>query len=194
MPYSFSEILQNLTSTDIFIDLGANVGQETIPAAEMGAIVYAFEPDRDAFQIIQSKTEKYPNVHLSEKAVWDHASRLRFYQRKEEGLDDLLATQSSSLIVEKTTINKDLFYDVETIDIGEFLLNLGEKVKVLKMDVEGAEYTVLNRIFDLELQDRIEYFFVETHADRVNGFENEHQQLLDRIARLNIKNIDLGWG
>lgn len=39
----FNQVLASLTSTDIAIDLGANVGEFTIPLAKTGAQVFAIE-------------------------------------------------------------------------------------------------------------------------------------------------------
>ena len=41
--------LKNLKAGDIALDCGANVGKITVPMAQTGAAVYAFEPNPHAF-------------------------------------------------------------------------------------------------------------------------------------------------
>jgi FkbM family methyltransferase len=51
----------------------------------------------------------------------------------------------------KSNVNKDKFVDVEIIDLIEFIGSLNQKVKLLKMDVEGVECKILKKLIDTDL-------------------------------------------
>ena len=47
---------------DVCIDLGANIGEVTVPLAETGATVHAFAPDHDTFAQLKSACARHPSA------------------------------------------------------------------------------------------------------------------------------------
>jgi FkbM family methyltransferase len=80
----------------VCIDCGANTGQETVPWAEKGAEVHAFEPHPECFRILKEKTASYDKVYLYEKGVWHRNSTMKLYLREGAGETDV--SESSSLL------------------------------------------------------------------------------------------------
>lgn len=185
--------LTQLSKDDIFIDCGANVGQETIPAAEIGAVVYAFEPNPFAFEELQEQTKSYGNVHLFNKAVWDRNTTMKLFLHENSDQDELHWSTGSSLLEEKGNVRKDKFVEVEVIDLTEFIKKLNKKIKVLKIDVEGSEFEILEKLIEEELYNQIEHILVETHQQKIPSLQDKYEKILKLINQRNIKNINLNW-
>lgn len=191
---TYHEALAQLKAGDIFIDCGANTGQQTLVAADTKATVYAFEPDQIAYDFLKEQAQFYDNIILRKAAVWSKNGKTRLYKKVNSEKDNkFIATHSSSIISEKINVDVEVYEEVETIDIGEFLQELDAEIKILKIDIEGAEYEVLNRILDLNLHKSIKYIFVETHADRIPGYDEVDKDLRERLKLMKIKNINLEW-
>ena len=52
---------------------------------------------------------------------------------------------------------------VEVVDILEYLHVLDRDIRILKMDIEGAEWDILERLRTHPVLDQIDTIFVETH-------------------------------
>lgn len=53
--------------------------------------------------------------------------------------------------------------EVEVVDFPKFLAGLNRNVRLIKMDIEGAEWDLLQALLDHPVLDRIDCIFVETH-------------------------------
>lgn len=82
---------------------------------------------------------------------------------------------------------------MEQIDLVSFIDRLQRPVALLKMDIEGAEVTVLERLLDTGCIARVGHVFVETHEKRIPELAPRMQALRDRIAADDIKTINLDW-
>ena len=72
-------------------------------------------------------------------------------------------TESSSLIAKNQTTADANAVEVEVVDIIAFIENLDRDVRIIKMDIEGAEWEIMNRLVDHPVLSRIDCIFVETH-------------------------------
>ena len=102
------------------------------------------------------------------------------------------STQGSSLLDYRSGKNKP-FIEIEVIDFIEYLEKLTDNIALLKIDIEGSEIDILNRIIDLDLHKKINYIFVETHERFSHSLGVETAKLKLRIKKLKIKNINLDW-
>ena len=152
---AFETACTALTKDDIAIDCGANVGVYTTMMADSGACIFAFEPNPVAFAKLREKTAAYPNVRLFNAAVSTESGNVRLYMHKRARLDPLLYSVSSSTMATKTNVDAHSFEDVESIVLADFIESLECPVKLLKMDVEGAEIGLLNQLLDRELHNRL---------------------------------------
>lgn len=69
----------NIGPGDLVIDCGANMGHITQMLADKGAEVHAFEPNPDAFKILQKRFEGSPAVRLFPEAVLDGPGMMTLY-------------------------------------------------------------------------------------------------------------------
>ncbi len=133
-------ILEQLHFADgeIFLDVGANIGWYAILLAKkFGETlrVFAFEPDNLNFSLLLDNLERNAirNVTAVNLAVAEETSSKTLYRYKEGNLGrhSLLPTEGLEEQI------------VETITLDRFVEEKGiapEKVKFIKMDIEGYEY------------------------------------------------------
>lgn len=164
MQDTFSQVLADTGAGDLCIDLGANVGAITRRMALTQADVISFEPDPGAFSALQEVMQGLPNVTLVDKAAGHQADSLLLHRSAKWSPDDPAGhTQGSSLVhVGDDTASENAIH-VDVVDIIAYIEALNRDVRILKMDIEGAEWDILNRLKDHPLLSRIDCIFVETH-------------------------------
>jgi FkbM family methyltransferase len=190
---AFNRAAAALLPGDIAIDCGANIGKFTRILAAGGARVYAFEPNPTAFAELQKNTADLPNVTLFNAATTTAPGTVRLYLHKRAKQDPLLHSVSSSLLSAKSNINPDDFCDVDSVVLSDFIEELGAPVKLLKMDVEGAEVELLNQLLDRGLHKQIVQGFVEVHDRRVKALAEPTRALRQRLLQLRAEHITLDW-
>lgn len=142
---------QDLGAQPYVIDCGANIGLSIIYIKQHypSARIIAFEPDETNFILLEKnvKSFRYDNVTLRKEAVWTENTELNFSN----------AGSMSSRIEEQGSSQTKL---VKAIRLKELLT---QPVDFLKIDIEGAEYTVLN-----DIKDNLHFvknMFLEYHGD-----------------------------
>lgn len=190
---AFENAAAALTPSDIAIDCGANVGKFTRVLAQTGAKVFAFEPNPIAFAELQRNVADLPNVTLFNTATTTEPGTVRLYMHKRAARDPLLHSVSSSLLATKSNVNPKDYSDVDATVLSDFIAQLEQPVKLLKMDVEGAEVGLLNQILDRGLQNRIIMGFVEVHDRRVPELAEPTAALRQRLKAMDAEHITLDW-
>ena len=188
----FNRALSNLCKGSYVIDCGANVGEFTKLFLEKGFIVDAFEPDPIAINELKKKCKNNKNLNLFQSAVGlkDNTQKLFRYRKFDE--NDPYSTQGSSLLDYRSGTNKP-FVEIKVIDFINHINKQKKEISLLKMDIEGSEIEILNKIIDLNMHDKIKYIFVETHERFSHKLGLETAKLKLRIKNLNINNINLDW-
>lgn len=172
-----------LRPVDVAIDCGANVGNVTAALLRTGACVHAFEPNPHAYAVLAERFQGEPNVELHPQAVLDRAGTARLHLHVDAVHDPVGASVGSSVLPFKGNVDVDTYVEVEAIDLAEFVLALDRQVKVLKLDVEGAECPVVHRLLDTGAIDRIGTVLVELHDRHIPELRDENDRLRERLAR-----------
>lgn len=171
----------DLGPDDLAVDCGANIGHVTSELARAGAFVHAFEPNPDAYAVLEERFDGVENVELHRQAVLDHAASVRLYLHVDASSDPVGASIGSSLIESKGNVDTDRYIDVEAIDLAEFVLGLGRPVRVLKLDVEGVECPIVHRLLDTGAVDRVGTMFVELHDRHIPQLRADNDRLRERL-------------
>ena len=143
-----------LTDNDrpTILDCGANVGVGIVYLKKLcpNAVIYAFEPDGEAFRCLSENVQRnhLSNVHLYPNAVWVNNEELDFYADGSWG-GGLFPKHSSSSASR-----------VAAIDLSEFLQ---QDIEFLKMDIEGAETVVIQHACARIIK-YVKRFFFEWHS------------------------------
>jgi len=161
--------------------------------AATGARVYAFEPNPYAHEVLSRRFGSVENVCCINKGVLDRNDRLRLYLHENANEDQVCWSVGSSLLSSKGNVNPNEFVEVEVVDFAEFVRSLNRDVKLVKLDVEGVECRILNRLMDTGLIRRIGFLLVETHEKKNPSLAEETERLRRRIAEAHLTNIDLSW-
>lgn len=149
------------TKSPYIVDCGANVGNSILYFKQKypNAEIIAFEPDKLVFPILQENINNFSfqNVTLINKGVWSSDGSVCFISKGDD---------SGKIVkVNHTSI------DTEKIEVVRIRAYLNRPVRLLKIDIEGAEYEVLRDISDLLVN--VERIFIEYHSS-VNEDQNLH--------------------
>jgi FkbM family methyltransferase len=172
-----------LGAGDLAVDCGANVGTVTSELARTGAYVHAFEPNPDAYAVLEERFEHVDNVELHRDAVLDHVGSVRLYLHVDAVGDPVGSSLGSSLLVFKGHVDPNRFVEVQAIDLAEFVLGLERPVAVLKLDVEGVECPIVHRLIDTNAVERVGTVFVELHDRHIPELRGENDRLRRRLER-----------
>ena len=191
--FSQSDIIAALNENSVCIDCGANIGNITHLFVSKGATVYSFEPHPMCFEELTKKFANNPKVHLINKGVLDKNQTVRLYNFKYHNSDELFFSQGSSVYSSNKEIDINSYDEVEVIDLANFIENLNVNIDILKMDVEGAEFCILDKLIDKKLYNKIKHILVETHDNEIPELKEIAQNVRNKIKKENITNIDLSW-
>lgn len=194
-PGAFEAVVADLRPGDLCIDLGANYGEITQALAATGADVIAFEPDPDTFAQLQAKVGHLPNVTLHQKAAGARAETLTLHRAKNLAKDPAKRSQAASLIRQDSAMDSANTVEVAVVDFVAFLRALDRPVRLLKVDIEGSEFELLEHLFDDPVLDRLDTVFVETH-ERFDParFNPIVDRLRARAIAVKRPYINLFWG
>jgi FkbM family methyltransferase len=160
-----------------FWDVGANTGYYTIMLAKNFEQVRAFEPNPDALDILRRKIAKnhYQNVRIVPVALSDSVGTSRLYLHTE--VREKTIGSSNSLIPSLKDVRKESneaneigpvpFVEVDTNTVDNLLGN--DRVDLMKIDVEGAEFMVLNGATKALDEGRITNLLIELHNGERKG-------------------------
>ncbi|MEL6452511.1 MAG: FkbM family methyltransferase [Pseudomonadota bacterium] len=195
LPDYYDALIADLRPGDLCIDLGANVGEMTTRFAQQGADVIAFEPDPETFERLRAATRDMPTVTLHQKATAADAATLTLYRSAKYDEDPVQYSVAASLVRRDYKIDTANGVEVEVIDFIAFLRALDRDVRILKVDIEGSEWDLLEKLVASPQLDRVDSIFVETHERfdpaAIIPVANRLHRLAERCAR---PYIDLYWG
>jgi FkbM family methyltransferase len=119
-----------LTAEDVCLDVGAHVGSFALAAIRRGAgRVICCEPEPGNLALLQANVRPYAQVEVLPVAVWSHAGTLHLHNPVDErntGAHQVGAAGRA----------------VTAVALDDLLRELG-RVRLLKLDCEGAEWPIL---------------------------------------------------
>lgn len=175
-----SRFKEFVNENSIVADIGSNVGYFTFKINDYVKLkeIYSIEADKDNFEILKSKSNINSNIKLINVAISDKNGKVKIYEgngtcetRNILGNESLQDNFNLKHIVKGEV-------DCATLDF-IFLNKLKVKLDACKIDVEGAEYMVLNGA--KELIKKMKCLFVEIHN------KTTYRQILEMCFESNWK-------
>jgi FkbM family methyltransferase len=159
-------VLERLKSVrgNVFFDVGANTGIFTVPLRKNFKRIYAFEPDRETFNRLGSLAHNNiipVRMAVSNRNGWAYLARptdscptilegFRLCPASQPDIDRFVTAKKGE--------------SVETVTIDRFRRLHGmETIDLVKIDVEGAEFLVLEGARQSFYEGRIQNVMVELH-------------------------------
>ena len=192
-------ILSMLRPGDLAIDCGANVGEITGLLAETGAKVHAFEPDPWAFAQLIKKFEKTDNVILHNAAVGTTDDEIQLMRAVNFDKNPKGASVKSTILTGGRMINETegQTIAVTLIDFPAFIqdqIKLNGEIAFLKMDIEGAELELLEKMSQQNLFKDIRLTVAETHEHKFKELRPRFKALRKAIAaEFPVTKVNLDW-
>jgi len=168
---------------DILVDVGANVGDYTDffkNKLNNSGKIYSIELAPETFIELKKKFDSYENIILINKAVSDTNGEIIFYRGKDSFTNNI--------------IGHDMEYrpyteagKIESVRLDSLLVN-ELFIKLIKIDVEGAENLVLKGLEGII--EKIKYILLECHLDKdwpeireiiLNNYDLECYNVLNNI-------------
>ena len=193
-------ILSMLRPGDVVFDCGANVGDVTVPLAETGATVHAFEPDPYAFGRLGDRVGGHDNVILHQAAVGVAAGHIRLMRAANFDDNPKGGSVKSTVVPGGRNINEDYgaAIDVALVALPELIraeaARAGGEIALLKMDIEGAELDLLEHMQAEGLFDLVRLTVAETHENKFKDLRPRFAALREAVAADHpVTRVNLDW-
>ncbi len=193
IPEGFQAFFDGLNKHSVVIDCGANVGKVSHYLASTGAQVHAFEPNPYAFAKLHDRLERYRNVHLYPAAAADHEGEMKLYLHEQNELDPVKYSTGSSLLEQKNNISSNSYELVRVVDIADFIQKLGMRIHLMKIDVEGAEISIVNRLLESGQIDMIDRLLVERHDAKNPHLHEATEDIIRKVKQANLPMVSFDW-
>lgn len=184
--YQTEQFIKSINKGNTVVDIGAHIGYYTLLAAEkVGKYghVFAFEPDPKNFLLLTKniKENGYSNVTVIRSAVSSRDGYLSFYVHPTN-------TGDHSILKNKDRRRK---FKVKTVTLDKYFRDI-KKIDVIKMDVQGAEYSVLKGGKNIFVKMKKLILFTEFYPSSFVEAGHKPMNFLNTLQRLgyNIYDID----
>lgn len=167
------QLLSTLKQDDVFIDIGTNLGWFTCIASKflVNGTVHGFEMDPVNYELLQTnlKLNECHNVLAHNLAVSDKIETIKF--RRENTAPSL----RSKILSDSTPSEiNGLLQEIQSITLDQYCDEKNISPKLIKMDVEGAEYKVLQGMQEV-MRNHQPHILIEVHPILIRDF-NQHAE------------------
>jgi len=166
------DLMDEVRPSDVFFDVGANIGTYTCPLAEIADRVVSFEPHPvNAKRLRENVRLNDYEVIVVEAALSDSEGKIALATEENAiGSGEHAITfkeGQESIIVHSMT--------------GDQLVSNGRIPcpSVVKVDVEGAEVSVLSGLRQSIALDRCRIVYVEVHSEKLRNYGHRPQDVTD---------------
>lgn len=161
-------------SEDVILDIGAHIGTFALACLQRGARrIFCYEPDDENFKLLQQNAGE--RITAYQAAVWGFPARLKFTGYLEQ-------FNARGTVCPRTTtagVNKDIPVAVIPIDLAiRNALQGRERLRLLKLDCEGAEFSILQ---NCTLLGKVDEIVGEIHDAPILGLGKRAEDLVDLL-------------
>lgn len=136
-------LLENIKNGDVVADLGANIGYFSVLLGHLigsQGMLYAYEANPFLYKYVVNNlliNDMYDNAHVSNRAVYSKETTIPFFICKYH-------TSNSSIYRHSQNYHNYFFDKIEETEVNTVVLDKQladiDKIDLLKIDIEGAEY------------------------------------------------------
>ena len=155
---NFEVLSQIITEGDILVDVGSNYGDYTdfFKSKLNGTgTIYSIELHPETYNQLKSKFENDQNIKTFNYAVCDIDSEIEYFKGKDAWTNNIIGHDMP--FTKNESLGK-----IQGITLDSLLKN-ENKIKLIKIDVEGAEKLVLNGM--KKIINNVENILIECHLD-----------------------------
>ena len=177
------------TEKEIIVDVGANVGYYTVnlaPLVRKGKVI-SIEADPESCEILKTncKLNNLSNVEIYNCAAADKKGEVTLYQSDTHSGINSIFLENSPDLKNKNTV-------VQTVTLDSLLEN-EKRIDWMKVDVEGAELSVLRGAKDtLQKTKRI---LIEIHEHILQENNENPEEVIEILEKngFSVKLLDYDW-
>jgi FkbM family methyltransferase len=181
----YAKWLNKNTKYPVAVDIGANIGvfTEFLIRSKISRKITSVECNAEAVADLRRNYEFNDNVTVIDKALSHNNEPITFYNCPENSIissaipPENIAQHRAGLLPSQKTI-------VETITIKDLVDRL-KHINLLKIDVEGSEYNVIENM-DPALAEHIDTMFIECHFFE-KDYKEKYRKLIERVESMGYK-------
>lgn len=149
-----------------FIDCGAHCGESILAAKQRfgdDIITISFEPIPGLAKQLQEIHKDNPTINIQNSAVWINNEVKKFHLSEEY-------TDGSSLLDSLNNLREEHSIKIPCFDLSTWISETFDEndYLILKLDIEGAEYEVLNKMIKDKTINLIDEFWGEWHDMKIS--------------------------
>lgn len=177
---TLQEVLNILRPGDTFIDVGANIGFYTLHAARKVGVngsVLACEPEFESYSKLYKNSKLnglYDGVHLYPWALGSWVGEVGLNVKNDWGecmSSTVFAPKGSTEMYQVVQTTLDTLMKVDR--------EVAPQIRLVKIDVEGAELSVLKGAANLFAQRKIDYVCVE--FTKLEGYSDNFEEIAEYL-------------
>lgn len=181
--------------SNIFVDLGAYNGDTVKEFLNWGGLVgdpngftiYAFEPNPNVHDGVKLLAKQKDNVIFSGMAAWILNGEVEFAVDESKS-----SPMGSTLESSKENIwNNSRHITVKCFDFSEWIKQFESSYVIVKMDIEGAEFEVLEKMLKDDTAKIMDKLMCEFHPNKVKNYTTDDKNCL--IKRLKQHTEVIEW-
>lgn len=200
---SVYKILNKKNQFNLIFDIGTNKGQSINQFLRVNpkVLIYGFEPNTNHYnKLLGKKNLRIFNIGCSNvnseltfhENILDESSTFEEVDIESKWLKkkaDILGRSKNELIKSS--------YKVECVKLSSFIRKYSiNEIDLIKIDVEGHEYKVLQGLFDQVVSFNVKFIQIESHNDDL--YRNSNSDSIERLLARNgfyiYKSIKHGFG
>jgi len=175
----------------IFVDLGAYDGDsiktfmqiKTLPVEPKQFSIFAFEPNPVFEKPLKNLQKTLDNfIMFRPEAAWTEATTLTFAKDKSE------SPMGSTLMSSKKHLwDNSPHIEVTAFDFSDYVKQFADDYVIVKMDIEGAEFPVLEKMIAEGTDSMMNELWVEMHPNKVTDYTTTYSNELKAKLKCIVK-------
>ena len=159
-----------VTTGSLVIDAGGYQGEWTAGmVARYGCNSKIFEPVPAFFEYCKNYFNNNSLVQVHEVALGANNRKSIF---------NLMANGTS----EHRASNSALHFEANVVDVSQIFRNPSDRVACFKLNIEGGEYEVLERLTETNLIDKCDSFLIQFHR-QPKGYEGRYKNIVSSLQK-----------